>query len=224
MRQNGIIGEEDQDRSVLPWRLVAGIFLHFLVPVYVIAVGLDIVLEPGRLDVEVALHRALAASPWILGGYALVTLLAVMVAVLLDPLLRARARRRAVRDPLRQSRRAERLVRQGLHEGGGRLGPRSDAALARLRAARWDFADPGQQALARDLAQCARASAAALGSAGPGRREAIAEMAAATFERLADAQADLAVASASEDERQARIIAGYVETRYGPSDFSGSGL
>jgi hypothetical protein len=218
------MAETGPDRPILPWRLVAGFFLHCVGPFYLAAMAVAILwLDPSEPNVAAVLHRALSVSPVILGGYSALAALSVLGAALLDPLLRTRRKRRAALDPLPPARRAEGVVRQAIDRSRGRLGPRSDAAMARLQTVRWDFADPRQQAIAHDLAEAANASTAALETAAPDRRAGIMEMAAATFERLADAQEELAAASSLENERRAQVIAGYVETRYGPSDFSGSG-
>ncbi|MDH7637797.1 hypothetical protein [Sphingomonas oryzagri] len=224
MRNRGGIDDDSDDRPILPWRLVAGAFLHFVVPFYLIAIVIDVLLfGPREAGAEAMLRHALAASPALLGGYAGAALLATLLAGGIDPVLRWRRERRSRSNPaVMDSRLADRVARAaGL--GKGRFGPRADAALAALTTAPWQYGHPGHQAIARDLLDTVRASTAALASAPPERRAAIADMATATIERLANARRELADENAAQDERKARAAAGYVEMRYGPSDFSGDG-
>jgi hypothetical protein len=224
VRDRGGIDDDSDDRPILPWRLVAGAFLHFVVPFYLIAVVIDVLLfGPREAGAEAMLRHALVVSPVLLAGYAGVALLATLLAAGIDPVLRRRRERRARSNPVVMDRRlADRVVRAA-ELGKGRFGSRADAALAALAAARWEYRHPGHQALARDLLEAVSASTAALASAAPERRAAIAEMAAATIERLANARRELADENAAQDERKARASAGYVEARYGSSDFSGGG-
>jgi hypothetical protein len=221
MRDAQPLTPEEVDRPILPWRLVAGAFLHFVVPVYLIAIVLDFALiAPPVAGVEPALHRVLHISPALLGGYAGFALLATLGAALADPMLRARRARRRAAHPHAAGLASERRLRGALTQGKGLFGPATDRMLAGLGAARWDHGDPHCQALARDLAEAVAASADALATAPAERRAGIVGMAAATIGRIAAAQEQLAAIRAREDERQAQIVAGYVEARYG-SDFSG---
>lgn len=221
---NSELPSETENRPILPWRLVGGVFLHFLVPYYLIAALIDVLFvaspvhEPGA-----ALHRILRASPVLLGGYAALALFATLLAAVTDPLLRARRDRRAAAHPQAPALRSDRMLRDAIGRGTGRFGARADAALAALGESRWDFASTEQQALVRALAEAIAASVDAIISAPPERRGAIADMAAGTIEHIVRAQRELAVANAAQDERKASAAAGYVEMRYGPSDFSGSG-
>ncbi|WP_395398058.1 hypothetical protein WBP07_26380 [Novosphingobium sp. BL-8A] len=205
---------------VLPWRLVAGAFLHCVLPFYLLAMLAAIVVR--RPDhVEALLDLALRISPALLGGYALVATGATTFAALVDPLLRARRARREARDPRAPAARSERDLRRAIAASRAIRGARTEAAIAAITAANWNHEDPGHQALSRDLAEAIESSTRALATAAPDRRPALTEMIAATIEHIAAAQADLAIAQARADETQARIVAGYVEARYGPSQFSG---
>lgn len=200
---------------VLPWRLVGGAFLHFVLPFYLLAILAAIVVERPA-NGEAALTVALRASPALLGGYAAAAIAATGLAALLDPLLRRRRARRESRDPGAAALRSERDLRRALASARAIPGPRAEAAMARIAAARWDHGDPRHQSLSRDLAEAVAASTRALATAAPERRPALAEMVATTIEHIAAAQAELAAAQAHADETQARIVAGYVEARYGP--------
>lgn len=210
----------EDDRPILPWRLVAGAFLHFVVPFYLIAILVDLMLGTPHEDTEAMAHHALLVTPPLLGGYVAVAALATIIAALADPTLRSWRARRQAGEPGVAVIRSERRASEAMSRGTMLFGPRGDAALARLATARWDHTDLRQQALSRDLIEAVTASVAALSTAPMERRTAIADMAAATFEHIAFAQAELAASRALEDERKAQVIAGYVETRYGPSDFS----
>ncbi|TCM15359.1 hypothetical protein EDF56_11039 [Novosphingobium sp. PhB165] len=199
---------------------MGGAFLHFVLPFYLLAMLVAVVRDAPD-DAESVLHLALRLSPALLGGYAALAVAATTAAALVDPLLRARQRRRRARDPRAAAKRSERLLHHALDRARTLPGPRAEAALARLTSARWNHDDPAYQALARDVAEAVETSVRALGSAAPEKRAVLADMAAATIERIVAAEAELAEAEAQEDEKQARIIAGYVEARYGPSHFQG---
>lgn len=206
--------------SILPWRLVAGAFLHLVLPFYFLAI-LVAVVRNGSADLESMLHLALRVSPALLGGYAVAAVAATAFAALVDPLLRARKARREARNPRARAERSERQLRHALSVGRTVPGSPAEAALALLANTRWNHGDPRYQALSRDLAEAIDASTRALATAAPERRPALAAMVTATIEQIAAAHADLAAADAQEDETQARIVAGYVEARYGPSKLSG---
>ncbi|WP_454883852.1 hypothetical protein [Sphingomonas oryzagri] len=221
MRDDGGISDESDDRPILPWRLVAGAFLHFVVPFYLIAVVTDVLLfGPHEVSGEGMLRHALAASPALLSGYVGVALLATLLAAGIDPLLRRGRARRLAKDPAVMDRRLADRVGRAAAVGKGRFGVRADAALAAMTQARWVYGDPSHRALAGDLIETVRVSCAAIESAPVDRRAAIAAMAAGTIEHLARARKELADVGAAQDERKARAAARYVEIRYAASDFS----
>jgi hypothetical protein len=211
-----------EERPILPWRLVAAAFLHFIVPFYLVAILLDVLAaKPHAPNAEAVLRQILAISPALLGSYVGFAMLLSGVAALVDPVLQRRRARRNAADPRAAARRSELCVQQAARLGKALFGPRADAALAHLVTAGWDHTDFRQQALSRDLLEAVAASATALSTAWPARRTAIADMAADSLDHIVAAQNELADDRALEDERKVRAIAGYVEARYRPSDFSG---
>ncbi|WP_395335426.1 hypothetical protein WBP06_26130 [Novosphingobium sp. BL-8H] len=201
---------------ILPWRLIGGAFLHFVLPFYLLAMLAAIVRERPA-DAEALLHLALRVSPALLGGYVATAIAATGLAALIDPLLRRRRAGREARDPRAAAIRSERDLQQAVIAARALPNPCMEAALGQIAAARWNHDDPRHQALARDLAEAVESSTRALATAAPDRRPALTEMIAATIAHIASAQAELAAADARADETQARIVAGYVEARYGPS-------
>jgi hypothetical protein len=214
----------ETDTPILPWRFVAGVFLHCAVPLYLAALIVDFALLPSQpVSVADVLRHILRITPFLLGGYLVFGISGSLLAAIIDPLLRVRRRRQAAKDPLIAAMGWERMILDTLRQGKGRFGIVADAALTRLEAARWDHGDPLQQALARDLIETIRAAHAALSSAPPERRQALADMTADTLERIAAGHDEIAAARARHDEAQVQMISRYIENRYGPSDFAGEG-
>jgi len=221
---DALIPRVEEDRPILPWKLVAGAFLHFVVPVYLVAVILDTLLAmPTDAGAEAMLRHALPFSGRFLAVYALLALAASLGVAAVDPLLRARRRRRAQHDPQAGARLSAQRVAGSVTQSRGRFGPQADAALAAMGAARWDHDDPRYRALSDDLATLVRASADALAAAAPERRVEIGDRVARALEQLQDALQDLNRAQEQRRDADAQAAARYVELRYGPSDFSGSG-
>jgi hypothetical protein len=220
VQEDGAFGD---DRPILPWRLIAGVFLHFIVPFYLIALIADVVLfgETGA-SVAAILGHVLRISPALIGGYAGIAALVSLAAALIDPLLRARRAGRRACDPRWGVERAERQLRGAIAQGKGLFGSQADATLARLGAAQWRYEDPRYRSLVRDLVDAIKASARAIESSPPARSAELVGMTSVTIERIAAAHRHLVEDGAGEDERKARILAGYVELRYGGSDFSSS--
>lgn len=210
--------------AVLPWRIVAGAFLHFIVPAYVIGVPLACLFAaPKDATVEQLLGLALPFSGWFLAGYAAATVIATLAAAAIDPALRARRRRRDELDPRVAAAGSERRLARAVAEGGGALGGRAPALLVAIRDAHWDHGDPRYQALSSDLAQIVRTSVAACATASAESRGEIADIAAVSLARIERALQALITERGRLDAGDARTVARYVELRYGPSDFAGDG-
>jgi len=208
-------------RPVLPWRLVAGVFLHFILPAYVVALAADLLLFARDLPLPRMLLQVLPFSGWFLLVYALIAVAASTLAAVLDPLLRAERNRREARDPAAPVRRSEQLVADAARLGLGQFGPSGDALLQEIRGGRWVHEDPRFQALSRDLGQVVRTSAAALASADAERRASVRETALRGLRGIAAGLRALEVEASRHDEGDAQTVARYVEVRYG-SDSAGS--
>ena len=219
-----VIPRVEEDRPILPWKLVAGAFLHFVVPAYLVAVIVDTLLAmPKDAGAEAMLRHALPFSGRFLAVYAQHALAVSLGAAAVDPLLRARRRRQARQSPQAGAWLSARHVARSVAQGRGRFGARADAALAMMGATRWDHGDPAYQSLSADLHTLVRASADALSAAAPDRQAEIGERATRALEQLQDALEDLNRAQDQRRDADAQAAARYVELRYGPSDFSGSG-
>jgi hypothetical protein len=178
---------------------------------------------PGDANVEAMLRHALPFSGAFLLAYLAIALTVSLAAAAIDPLLRARRRRRARNDPRAAARLSEQRLLRVTTEGRGLFGSRADAILQALRAARWDHDDPRFRSLSADLADVVQTSAAALSTAAPDRRTETGERTTRALEQLQDALAELNRAHGERHEADAQAVARYVELRYGASDFSGSG-
>jgi hypothetical protein len=204
------------ERAVLPWRIVAGILLHFCVPAYLLACLAACVLEtplPGSvIDV---LGRMVQTGVYFIPAYTALIGVSAMGARLIDPLLRRRRRSRLARDPqaiAEQSRARLAGAMTTLRQlpGGARL----IAALATLDHLPWDHADARAQDLSRDLATAAAAFASAFRSSPEERRGEVIDLAAASSERIAAAVGALAEERGKLDQGDAQTIAGYIAARY----------
>ena len=212
-----------EDRPILPWTMVAGAFLHFVVPVYLVAVIVDTLLVvPKDAGAEAMFRAALPFSARFLAGYGLAAIAVSFAAAITDPLLRARRRHRARRDPSAGARLSEQRLRRAVARGRGLFGTRADALLLAIGAARWDHDDPRFRSLSADLDELVRTSADALSAATPDRRAEIGNRATGAIGHLQIALRELNEAHGDRQDADAQAVARYVELRYGPSDFSGS--
>ncbi|MVW57984.1 hypothetical protein GO590_19910 [Sphingomonas sp. MAH-6] len=192
--------------------------MHVVVPAYLVALVVDTLLVMPR-DAEAMLRHALPFSGAFLAIYALAGLAASLAAAAIDPLLRARRRRH----PLAGARLSGQQLSRSAAQGRGLFGAQADTILSALKAAHWDHGDPCYRALAADLDDVVRTSAAALSTAAPGQREEIAATATRALDHLQDALRDLNRAQGDRKLADAQAVARYVELRHGPSDFSSSG-
>ena len=214
--------EPDEERPILPWRLVAGAFLHFIIPAYLVAALVDWQLGTPA-NGESFLRHLPAFSAIFLAVYAAAALLCSLGAAGLDRILRGRRARREARDPAAPARRSAQRLAAAVRLGKSRFGAEGDAALEQLRRGRWLHADPRFQSLSADLQAVVQRSAQALAHATEEGRAAIVETACAAIDHVGQGLAALEAAERGRAESEARTVARYVELRYGASDFAGEG-
>jgi hypothetical protein len=207
---------------ILPWRLVAGAFLHFIIPAYLVAGLIDWLLraEAGG-DGEGFLRHLLPFSGYFLAAYAAAMLLCSLAAVGLDRLLLRRRALREAEDPKAAARRSEQMLAAAIRLGKGKFGAKGDAGLEQMLRQRWIHADPRFQALSADLQTLVQRSARALDHATDDGRAAIVEIACAAIDHVGQGLDALETGERERAESEARTVARYVELRYGDSDFSG---
>lgn len=210
---------DDQDQApVLPWRLVAGGFLHFGIVGYLLVVPALALLEaPRSASAEQILRLALRYSAAFLLGLFLIGTLATLSARLLDPLLRARRHGRSRSPEAAAGRSRERLRRAaGIARGG--LSADTSRLVAQVAAEPWDHDDPRYQALARDLEEVIATSSAAIASAAADQATELEELAVRAIGQIRAELVELAASRAREEEVRARTAAHYVSSRYGTFD------
>jgi hypothetical protein len=215
----------EEERPVLPWRLVVGVLLHFVIPAYLATIVIAGLLgAPRHASTEALLAFLLDATGAFVGAYVLLIVGAAGAARLLDPPLRRRRAAREAADPRIAANRSQRRVVQALSQAGrlavGAEAGRVTAAIAAIRESGWHHGDDRFQAMSADLAEATRAFVAAFDTAEPVRRAEIAGLAATALERIAAALAALSAERRRLDEGDARTAARYIDARYGGSDFS----
>ncbi|MEG3144960.1 hypothetical protein U1839_09860 [Sphingomonas sp. RT2P30] len=90
----------DATRAVLPWRIVAGILLHFCVPAYLLAcLAAGFLVEPQPSSLGDVVARMMLTGGYFLPAYAALIGVSAIGARMLDPLLRRRRAHRLARDP-----------------------------------------------------------------------------------------------------------------------------
>lgn len=214
---------KQNDAPVVPWRLVGGAFLHFVVPIYLVAIVVDAVVSaPRDATTEAILHHALPFSGWFLASYLLIALFATAGAAAIDPVLRARRARRVSSNPLAHRQISEARLAAALLRGRGKFGAEADAHLVAIRAMRWDHADHRFQMMSNDLQDVISTASAALIDALPDRRPALIRMTCDSLVRIEAALDDLVAERRRRAEGDAEAVFRYVEVRHGGSDFSGS--
>ena len=210
------------ERPILPWRLVAGAFLHFIIPAYLVAALVDWLLRAGAGgNGESFLRHLLPFSGWFLALYAAAMLLCSLAAAGLDRVLHRRRAMREAADPAAPARRSEERMAAAVRLGKGRFGGKGDEALANMLCRRWIHADPRFQALSADLSAVVQRSVQALDHATDDGRAAIVEMACAAIDHVGQGLDALETTERERAEGEARTVARYVELRYGASDFAG---
>jgi hypothetical protein len=211
---------DDEETPILPWRLVIGIFLHFAIPLYLIALLAAFLFLPGvPATAEARVRWLLRESGLFLVCFAAATTLAGIVAAMIDPPLRALRRRRRARDPDQPAIASRRRAQAALGRLGaadwGNSGARVTAAVERLSLETWDHHSVEGQRLSQDLAEAANAFTAALESARGTRRGELATLAAGAIDRIADALEQQHADKSRLDEGDARTIARLIDLRYG---------
>ena len=213
------------DRPVLPWRIVAGAFLHFALPAYLL-VGLACCSAGllGGLTSSGLASRALPYSVRFAVVYLILAVVVTSATVLLDPPLRRRRRKRAKRDPDAAQRQSHRNLATALAEGRSRLDPAAVSVLDAIAANGWHHDEPAFQSVSADLAEVVRASAAALVTATPQRRQELTAVTTATLTRIAASLCVLQEQRGRLDEGDLRTIARYIDSRYPPPDCAGDSV
>src|SRR3569623_56899 len=135
-------------RPVLPWRLVVGIFLHFAVPLYLIALLAAFLFLPDvPTGAEGRIRWILYESGLFVVGFIAATAAAGSITALLDAMLRRLRGRRQARDPGRSAiashHRAEVALARIEAADWCEAGARVACSVERLRRAPWDHGDQG---------------------------------------------------------------------------------
>ena len=217
--------EDEAEHPVLSWKLVIAALLHFIVPAYILTLLVEWLAEAPTRGLP---GQILAMSARFLVGYAVLALLAAMLARALDPMLRRRRARREAVDPARAERRSAERVATAIAKVSrlisGAIGEPLVATVARLRHGGWDHADQRDRALSADLARAVDAFARAHASAARDDKQEVATLAAAALTRIADALDELADERRRLDHGDALTHARYLDARYGPAlDSAGTG-
>lgn len=144
---------------------------------------------------------------------------ATVLAASVDRLSRSRLRY-AFRRTDAAAARSEEALREGQRAGRDLADPATRRLMATIDAAPWNHADPSFQRLACDYAELLVTSASAIREASPTRRGEIEAVTRKSLSHLQDEIDRLSDHRAAEAERAARVVAGYVESRYGHSDFA----
>jgi hypothetical protein len=203
------------------WRLVAGAFLHFVAPAYLVAAPLAcLALAPAHATAYDWVRLAIPVSGWFLAGYTALALLAVLATIAIEPLLHASQTRREARDPRLAARASERRVARAIADGRRQLSDGPVRILDQLDSPRWDHSDSRFQSLSTDLAQIVRTAIAARDTATLDKRPELDALATQSLQRIEAALTALHTERAQLDEGDARTVARYIESRYAPADFA----
>ncbi|MBO9574714.1 MAG: hypothetical protein J7494_03165 [Sphingobium sp.] len=209
-------------RPILPWRFVAGAFLHFLAPAYLCVTLIAVLLRaPAGASWERLLDDALAFSGPFLLGYAGLTVLACAAAAIAEPILQRRRARRLLRDPAYVASQSHQRLAAAIAQARALLGPEASAQMDSLQTASWRHDDPRYRALAGDFADMIRTAAAARDSAPGDDRHKIITDANVAVQHITEALDRLLAAESGRKQSDAKTAARYIELRYGSSDFSG---
>lgn len=206
-------------RVISTSRFVAGVFVHCLVPAYLVAIVLAYLVAPSPTSTGIA-ERILSWSGLFLTGYAGLTIVAVAAAAAIDPFASRYSARRIERDPRAADIASRRRLAIAVTDGRRLLDEKSRAMLEAIRVLQWNHADPRYQALSTELAEVVRTSGAAIASAAAPQRAGLQAIAAESIGYLHSALASLGEEQARLDEGDARVIARYVRLRHAQPDFS----
>jgi hypothetical protein len=203
------------------WRLVAGAFLHFIAPAYLVAIPVAcLATAPAGATLSTLARLAIGYSGWFLLAYTALALLATATIAAIEPGFRSNQARRQAKDPRVAARASERRVSRAIADGRRQLGLDAVRILDSIQGPRWDHGDSRFQSLSTDLAQVVGTAIAATDSAPPERRAEIATLSTTSLQRIEDALAALHAERSKLDEGDARTVARYIESRYGNSDFA----
>jgi hypothetical protein len=210
------------DRPVLPWRIVAGAFLHFALAAYLL-VGLGCCAAGllGGMTSPELVARALPYSVRFAVVYMALATTTTLVAAMLDPLLRRHRRRRVGRDPGVLERQSRRDLTMALAEGRSRLERDAVSVLDTIASIAWHHDDPAFQFLSADLAEVVKTSVTALTTATPQRRQDLTAVTTATLARIVQSARDLQDERRRLDEGDLHTVARYIDSRYPRSDYAG---
>ncbi|WP_420381265.1 hypothetical protein [Novosphingobium sp.] len=209
-------------RKISAWQIVAAAWLHFAVPIYVVAMPVTaLMVAPAGAPFAAMLTLVPRLSMWFLGSYAGLGVVCVTTAMAVEPLLHWRSARREASDPNRAALASARRVARAIADGTNLLGGEPAALLSAMRDPRWDHADTRFQALSTDLAEVVRTTCAALATASADRRAAIVMLATTSLRRIATALTALQAEQSRLDEGDAQAIARYVAMRYDTPDIGG---
>lgn len=209
-------------RAIPSWRFMAGVFVHFAVPAWLVTTPiLCLLAAPAGGTWQGVVAQLPRASAWFLGGYAALAAVSIVAATIIDPVSRWRRVRREGRDPQMAALASSQRVTRAISDGRRLLDAPSVALLDSLRRRGWDHEDERCQALSNDLAEVVRTSGAAIASARPERRPELRAMAAESLAHLDVALRELAEERARLDEGDAKVIARYVRLRHTQSDSAG---
>ena len=207
--------ESDQVRAIPRWKIVGGAFVHFALPVYLLAALFDglrlAATNAGAPGLSRVIAGVLRDSVCGLAIYAGLALVATVLALTLDRIERAR---RHARDP-RAAVAAQFAVTIGRAQG--RFGARADAALSELAAIDWTLPDPRIATLARHCEALINASLHADEHAVVSRRTANETRTAEALESLARGARALHDEAGAAREAEAATLASFVVARYGSS-------
>lgn len=214
-----------KNRSIASWRLIAGVFVHCLVPAYLILLPLAYMLSP-KVDPgsSAVLEHVLTLSWQFLAGYGALAVVTMAVAAALDPVLRWRGARRIAQDPHAAERASNGRLADAVRGGRRMLDQPSRLLLEAIRQRGWAHDDPRFQALSTDVAEVVRTSTAAIASAPPDRRPRLYAMTAESLDHIDRALAALEDERARLDEGDAKVIARYVRLRHVHADSAGEPL
>jgi hypothetical protein len=197
-------------RVIARWKITGGAFVHFALPLYLLAAigdSLRIAAAGGAAPAIVA--GVLRDSGYLLSLYAALALAATGLAAGIDAIEGVRNR---ARDP-----RAALAARFGLALAStrGRFGPRADTALAGLAAFDWNQPDPRLATLAQHGEALIAASLRAAEQSGTDRHDDIAERTAEALETLAGEACLLHKEVSAMRDAEAAALARFVVARYG---------
>jgi hypothetical protein len=182
-----------------------------------------IALAPAHATPHDWLQLALPVSGWFLAAYTALAIAAAAATRLIEPILQSSSARREASDPRLLARASERRVSRAIADGRRQLPAPALQILDQIQGPRWDHTDSRCQSLSADFAEVVRTAIAATGTAPPDRRDEITTLATDSLQRIDTALSTLHAERARLDEGDARTVARYVESRYGPSDFASDG-